>query len=89
MEDVDEELQVGGYLLRDKKFADDQEMVAGTEKGMQKILNRLNETAKQYNIKINVKKTKVMKMANNGEEMKIITDRLIVKQMNKFRYLGT
>ena len=59
-------------------------MVAETEKGLQK----LNETAKQYDMKINIKKTKIMKMTKNGGEIKIIIDDQIVKQLNEFRYLG-
>ena len=34
MEDVEEGVRVGGELLKDVKFADDQGMVAQTEKGL-------------------------------------------------------
>jgi hypothetical protein len=34
-------------------------MVAGTEQGVQKVIDGLTETAKKYDMKINVKKTKV------------------------------
>ena len=44
-------------------------MVASTEQGLQLILDNLNESAKQYDMKINVKKTKVMKISKNGETM--------------------
>ena len=53
-----EGVKVGGYLLRDVRFADDQGMVANTEKGLQKIMDRLNDTAKAFDMKINVDKTK-------------------------------
>ena len=41
------------------RFADDQGMVASTENGLQKLMNKLNETAKKFNKRINVQKIKV------------------------------
>ena len=41
MEDAEERVKEGGYLLRDVKFADDQGMVASTEKELQKIMDGL------------------------------------------------
>ena len=40
-EDVKEGVRVGGELLKDVKFADDQGMVAKKEKGLQTILDAL------------------------------------------------
>jgi len=45
------------------RFADDQEMVANT--GLQKIMDRLNDTVKSYDMKINVNKAKVMRVGRN------------------------
>ena len=53
------------------RFADDQGMVANTEKGLQKIMDRLNVAAKAFDMKINVDKTKVMKVSRNGGEINI------------------
>ena len=62
MEDVEEGVRVGGELLKDVKFADDQGMVAQTEKGLQTIMDALSKNGKEYDMKINVKKTKVMRV---------------------------
>jgi len=80
-------VKVGNYLLRDVRFADDQGMVANTEKGLQKIMDRLNDTAKAFDMKINVDKTKVMKVSRNGGEINIIIDGQKVEQVSKFKYL--
>jgi hypothetical protein len=53
MEEIDEGVKVGGYQIRDVRFADDQGMVASTQ-GVQKILDRLNGTVKTYDMKINI-----------------------------------
>ena len=79
---------MGGYLLRDVRFADDQGMVASTEKGLKKIMDRLNDTAKLYEMKINVKKTKVMRVSRNAGLLNIIVDGQKVEQVSKFKYLG-
>ena len=45
MDGIQEGIKVGGKLLNDVRFADDQGMVAGSERGLQEIVDRLNVTA--------------------------------------------
>ena len=66
MEGIEEGIKVGGKLLQDVRFADDQGMVASTESSLQKIINRLSGTAENYGMKINIKQTKVKRMSKNG-----------------------
>src|SRR6476469_3083124 len=54
LENVEEGIRVGGELIKDVEYADDQGMVANTEAGLQS----LHTTAKHYDRKINIKKTK-------------------------------
>ncbi len=74
--------------MRDVRFADDQGMVASTERGLQKKMDRLNDTAKSYDINIIVNKTKVMKVGRNGGVINILVDGQKVDQVSKFKYLG-
>ena len=46
--------------MKDVRFADDQGMVASTQNGLQRLMDRVNEASKRYGMKINVKKTKTM-----------------------------
>jgi len=41
-------------LVGDVRFADDQGVMAGTEMGLQRLMNKLNVTAKNFGVKINV-----------------------------------
>jgi hypothetical protein len=85
-----EGVTVGGELIRDVRFADDQGMVDNTEEGLQLIMNRLNKTAKEYNMKVNVKNTKVMVVSKTeGLRVKIKVDGDEVEQVTKFKYLGS
>jgi len=90
MEEIDEGVKVGGKLLKDVRFADDQGMVASSELGLQRLMDGLVRVAKQYDMKINVKKTKVMRVSKSGEgSVKIVIDGQRVEQLTKFRYLGS
>src|SRR6476619_6508717 len=54
LEYVEEGIRVGGELIKDVKYADDQGMVANTEAGLQSLMDSLNTTAKHYDMKINI-----------------------------------
>src|SRR6267154_5036123 len=66
LEDMEEGVVVGGKLVSDVRFADDQGMVASTEMGLQTLMNKLNDTAINYGMKINVQKTKAMVVRWDG-----------------------
>src|SRR6218665_465632 len=89
MEEIEEGIKVGGKIVKDVRFADDQGMVAGSEEGLQKLMDGLNRTAKEYDTKGNIKKTKVMKGSRKGEGVLNITiDVEILELVERFRYLG-
>src|SRR6188768_3864356 len=89
LETMDEGIIVGGQVVSDVRFADDQGMVASTENGLQKLMNKLNETAKKFSMKTNVQKTKAMVVCRDeGGIVTIIIDEKKVKQVASFKYLG-
>src|SRR6478609_7435245 len=53
-------------------------------------MDSLNTTAKNYDMKINIKKTKVKVISRNGgERVNITVEGQSVEQDSKFRYLGS
>ena len=89
LDNVDEGMVIGGETIKEVRFADDQAMVANTERGLQKLINSLNLKAKDFNMKINVKKTKAMRISRSGEEtINITLDNQQVEQVKSFKYLG-
>src|SRR3989442_14294701 len=58
LEDMEAGVPVGGQLVSDVRFADDQDMVAGTEMESQRLMNKLNETAENFGMKMNIQRTK-------------------------------
>src|SRR5579872_2544786 len=64
-------------------------MVAGTQKGLQKIMDALQEVVEVYGMKININKTKTMRVSRyGGETVDILIEGQKVEQMKKFKYLG-
>src|ERR1700733_8676094 len=61
LEEVNEGIKVGERQIKALIFADDQAMLAGGQEGLQKIMDSLNKKSIEYDMKINIKKTKVMK----------------------------
>jgi len=90
MEDVSEGVKVGGHIIQAVRFADDQAMVASTAEGLQSIMTTLNEIVERYKMRINRKKTKVMKIGKNlGEALHISINGVELEQVTQFKYLGS
>src|SRR6476619_6464806 len=90
LENVEDGIRVGGDLIKDVKYADDQGMVANTEAGLQSLMDSLNTIAKHYDMKINIKKTKAMVVSRNGgERVNITVEGQSTEQVHKFRYLDS
>ena len=54
------------------------------------MMDRLNEKTKKYDMRINVKKTRVMRIKKEGSgKIDIVLDGQRVEQVTKFKYLGT
>jgi hypothetical protein len=87
-EAVEEGITIGGNLLKDVRFADDQGMIAGSEVGLQKIIDGLYTTASKYDMKINIKKTKVMRVSRGGGDVNITINGVKIDQVKSFKYLG-
>ena len=52
---VNEGIRVGGHLIKTLRFADDQATLANSVKGLQLMMGKMQENAREYDMKINVK----------------------------------
>src|SRR5207245_5382569 len=90
LEGMEEGVRVGGVLISNIRFADDQGMVVSSEMGLQRLMDRLNAIAKKYSMRINIKKTKTMVVSKkDGRTVSIIIDGQKVEQVKTFKYLGS
>ena len=65
-------------------------LLAESEKELQEIVDTVNEAGRQYNMKMNAKKTIVMVIGKQGEspQVKIKVDGAEIEQVKSFTYLG-
>src|SRR5688572_736253 len=88
-----EGISFGGVNITDLRYADDAVLVADKKKKLQKMINKLNDTCKEYGMDINVKKTKVMVMGGdrveNGAQACLTLDGVQLEQVTRFKYLGS
>jgi len=66
LENIEDGVKVNGLLVKAMRFADDQAMVSSRNAGLKRIIDALNKTSKDYGMKINIKKTKVMRVCKTG-----------------------
>ena len=79
-------------MIKALRFADDQAMMANKEEDLQRMMDELNRISKEYGMKINTRKTKVMKIsreANGEKNMKITINGEVIEQVTEFCYLGS
>src|SRR5215471_9115504 len=60
LDNIEEGVLVGGRLLKDVRFADDQAMVSSTSEGLQRLMDGLVKVSEECGMKVNIKKTKAM-----------------------------
>ena len=69
-EDISKGVKVGGEMMKSVRYADDKAIVCNSERGLQMLVNALKEKAIEYEMKINVNKTKVMRFTQ-GRKAKL------------------
>jgi endonuclease V-like protein UPF0215 family len=88
-----EGISFGGFNITDLRYADDAVWVADKKKKLQKMIDKLNDTCKEYGMDINVKKTKVMVMGGdrveNGSQACLILDGVQLEQVTRYKYLSS
>jgi len=90
LEDVEEGVKVGGVRVPAVRFADDQAMVSHTVRGLQIIMDALQNISEKYNMRINVKKTKVLRISQvEGRPIRIKVNGQNLEKVKQFCYLGS
>ena len=83
-------IKIGGELVAAVRYADDQAMMSHTNAGLQRIMDALNDAGKDYGMKINIKKTKLMRILKQpGKVVKLFIDGYQIEQVSSFCYLGS
>jgi len=90
LENSEDGVRVGGTQVNAVRFADDQAMVSSSNAGLQRIMDSLNRTSGEYGMKINIKKTKTMRISRTeGRKLTITINGIKLEQVSQFCYLGS
>jgi hypothetical protein len=81
-------ITISGRTINNLRYADDIVLVATSKEALQQLMDRVNETSKNYGLEINTKKTKVMVVSRKCEKISITCNGGILEQVESFRYLG-
>ena len=83
-------VNVGGKLISNLRYADDTALLANSKDEITQLTNSVNDAGKELNLRLNVKKTKIMVAgAVPEEEHNIMIDGENVEQVDRFKYLGS
>jgi hypothetical protein len=82
------DLKIGGQVIRNVKYADGLVLLAREEKVLHDMVDRLIEIGRRYGMKMNVEKTKVMRISRQSSPMKIMRDQKQLENVENFNYLG-
>ena len=83
-------ISIDGRPVWNMKFADDIDLIAGTNKEHQYMINQLSKCASKYGMEINLEKSKVMVNSNDSTIHADITlNDNKLKEVNKCCYLGS
>jgi len=88
LEDFDGGFRIGGSLVTNLKYADDNVLATSSQEELQELTERLHRRASEFGMRINVRKTKVMKVSDDPTPMAISIDGKLLEQVDTFKYLG-
>jgi len=81
-------ISVGGRIISTIRYADDKAVVANSQKELQQLMDNPNKVTREFGMKSNMKKTKVMCLSRKGNnKLEIYVDGQQVEQVSQFRYL--
>jgi len=84
---IEDGVKVNELLVKAVRFSDDQAMVSSSKSGLKRIIDALNKTLNDYGMKINTKKTKVMRVCKTGgKKIKIMINGHRVEQVHATVY---
>ena len=82
-------ISIGGRNISNLRFADDIDLIAGSNTELQVLTNRLSETSKAHGMEISHEKSKTMvNSKNNDQNANIYLDEMLLENIKTFTYLG-
>ena len=82
-------IKVNGKPINNIRYADDTVLLAGNEKDLQCLVDRVSSISQSHGLKININKTKFMIISKqNIENIRIQVEDQNIERVRRFKYLG-
>ena len=85
---VDIGANISGWLINNLRFADDIVLIAESAKQLQTLVNKVQNAASNFGLKINISKTQVQVISKQKQTLDINIDGHKLEQVQTFVYLG-
>uniref|UniRef100_H3B2Y3 Reverse transcriptase domain-containing protein n=1 Tax=Latimeria chalumnae TaxID=7897 RepID=H3B2Y3_LATCH len=81
--------QIGGRKINNLRYTDDIILIATSRAELQDLVERLHQVGKQFSLKINTAKTKVLTTCGDNESLSITIGEQQLETVSHFKYLGS
>jgi len=88
LDDYSGGFRIGGRIINNLRYADDIVLVASSAEELQELVSRVYGAAKDAGMRINVRKTKVMKVCENAPPMRVTVNGDTISEVSLLKYLG-
>ena len=80
---------ISGRRISNLRYADDIDLMAESQEELQELVDSVNNKGKEYGLKINSGKTKVMTFSKAGDlSCQLTVDGTLIEYVDRFVYLG-
>ena len=88
LEDHEGTVSIGGRTIKNLRFVDDIDGLAGQEHELVSLMKHLEEASTAYGVQISAEKTQLMTNNTNGISTDITIDNKKLETVHSFKYLG-
>ena len=88
LDDFAPSVTIGGRPLCNLRFADDIDLIAGSNQELQDLTERLTTRATAHGMEVSSEKSKVMVNSNEDKKANIVMNGERLEEVEKFKYLG-
>ena len=82
-------VRIGGKLISNLRYADDTALCAHSQEEAEQLLSKVNDAGRDRLLKLNVKKTKLLKVGNTTPNATVRVDGEQIDEVEHFKYLGS
>lgn len=88
LSDFQSTISLGGRTINNLRFADDIDLIAGSEEELQDLTNRLSMRAKAYGMEVSTEKSKILVNSAKNTTTQIYMNGEQLEEVQAFKYLG-